>query len=86
MLFGIFFLAFIYLWSIIFLLITTLIGIFKKEKDDKLELDHVKISVFQNYKLLWDILKKPKIKLLAIALLTARVNIIQLFKMLLRFL
>lgn len=62
----------IYFWSIIYLLITTLIGIFKKEKDNKLELDHVKISVFQNYKLLWDILKKPKIKLLAIALLTAR--------------
>lgn len=59
-------------------MITTLIGIFKKEKDSRLELDHVKISVFQNYKLLWDIINKPKIKLLAMALLTARVNIIQL--------
>lgn len=77
--FGIFFLAFIYFWSIIFLLVTTLIGIFKKEKDTKLELDHVKISVFQNYKLLWNILKKPKIKLLGIALLTAKVSIIQLY-------
>ncbi|XP_022174752.1 acetyl-coenzyme A transporter 1-like [Myzus persicae] len=64
--------SFLFLWSIIFLLITTLIGIFKKEKDSRLELDHVKISVFQNYKLLWDIINKPKIKLLAMALLTAR--------------
>jgi len=64
--------SFMFVWSIIFLLITTLIGIFKKEKDHSFELDHKKISVFQNYKLLWNILKKPEIKLLGIALLTAR--------------
>ncbi|CAH1724859.1 unnamed protein product [Aphis gossypii] len=64
--------SFMYLWGIIFVLITILIGIFKKEKCNSLELDHKRISVFQNYKLLWNILKKPEIKLLAIALLTAR--------------
>ncbi|XP_025194139.1 acetyl-coenzyme A transporter 1-like [Melanaphis sacchari] len=64
--------SFMYFWSIIFLLITTLIGLFKKEKDNSFELDYKKISIFQNYKLLWNILKKPKIKLLLIALLTAR--------------
>jgi len=69
-----------YLWSILFLSITILIGIFKKEKCDSLELDHKKISVIQNYKLLWNILKKPEIKLLAIALLTAKVNSIQFHK------
>lgn len=69
-----------YLWSIIFLLITILVGIFKKEKCDSLELDHKKIGVFQNYKLLWNILKKPEMKLIAIALLTARVNTIQFHK------
>ncbi|KAF0753279.1 acetyl-coenzyme A transporter 1-like, partial [Aphis craccivora] len=64
--------SFIHLWSIIFLLITIVIGIFKKEECNSLELDQKRISVFQNYKLLWNILKKPEIKLLAIALLTAR--------------
>lgn len=59
---------------------TTLIAIFKKEKDCRLEVDHVKLNVVQNYSLLCDILKLPSIRILAIALLTAKVNIIIIFK------
>jgi len=55
-----------------------LIAIFKKEKDNRLEDDHVKLNILQNYSLLWDILKLPSIQLLAIALLTAKVNIVLL--------
>jgi len=67
-----------YVWGILFTLITTLIAIFKKEKDNRLEDDHVKLNIVQNYSLLWDILKLPNIQLLAIALLTASVNIVLL--------
>lgn len=57
------------------LLITSIVGIFKKEKDIRLEDGYVNVNVFQNYKLLWDILKLPRIRVLALALLTTRVNI-----------
>jgi len=56
------------------MLITTCIGIFKKEKDNTLEEGHVKNNVLQSYKLLWKILKLPNIRVLAIALLTMKVN------------
>jgi len=54
--------------------ITTLIAIFKNEKDNRLEDNHIKLNTFQNYKLLWDILNLPSIKILAIALLTMMVS------------
>jgi MFS transporter, PAT family, solute carrier family 33 (acetyl-CoA transportor), member 1 len=57
------------------LVITSIVGIFKKEKDSRLEEGHVNINVFQNYKLLWDILKLPRIRILAVALMTTRVSI-----------
>ncbi|KAE9538631.1 hypothetical protein AGLY_005730 [Aphis glycines] len=63
-----------YVWGILFILITTLIAIFKKEKDNRLEDDHVKLNIIQTYSLLWDILKLPSIQLLAIALLTAKIG------------
>lgn len=44
--------------------------------DYTLEDGHVKISVFKSYKLLWKILKLPNIRVLAIALLTMKVNIL----------
>lgn len=64
----------LYTWGILFILVTTLIAIFKKEKDSSLEDDHVRLNVIQNYSLLWDIMKLPNIQLLAIALLTSRVS------------
>lgn len=53
---------------------TTLIAIFKKEKDMTLEDDHIKLSVIQNYKLLWQILCLPCIRVLAVALFFSRVG------------
>jgi len=64
--------------GILFILITTLIAIFKKEKDNRLEDDHVKLNIVQNYSLLWDILKLPGIQILALALLTAMVKIFRI--------
>jgi len=66
-------LGFFNIWAIIILLLTLFIGLFKKEKYTK-EDGHEKISVFQNYKLLWEILKLPRIRVLALALLTIKVN------------
>jgi len=67
----------LYTWGIIFILLTTLIGIFKKEKDNNMyfEDNHEKIKVVQNYLLLWDILKLPSVRILAILLLTSKVTI-----------
>ncbi|XP_001944982.1 acetyl-coenzyme A transporter 1 [Acyrthosiphon pisum] len=64
----------LYVWGLIFICVTTLIAIFKKEKDCRLEVDHVKLNVVQNYTLLCDIIKLPSIRILAIALLTAKVG------------
>lgn len=60
-----------------FIIITTCVGIFKREKDiNRLDNGHVKINVIQNYKLLWDILKLPSIRILVLALLTMKVKYI----------
>lgn len=64
----------LFAWGVTFLLVSTLIGAFKTEKDDALEGNYVQLNVVQNYKLLWDILKLPSIRVLLIALLTMRVN------------
>ncbi|XP_060833849.1 acetyl-coenzyme A transporter 1-like isoform X2 [Rhopalosiphum padi] len=58
-------------WAISFVAITIFIAIFKNEKDARLEDDHIKLNTFQNYRLLWDILKLPNFKILSIALLTS---------------
>ncbi|VVC28206.1 Major facilitator superfamily domain,Acetyl-coenzyme A transporter 1 [Cinara cedri] len=59
--------------GVLFMVITTLIAVFKKEKDCMLEDDHVKLNTFQNYLLIWDILKLPSIRIFAIALFTSTV-------------
>ncbi|VVC28216.1 Hypothetical protein CINCED_3A007453 [Cinara cedri] len=66
--------SFLYFWGVVYIIITTLVGIFKKEKDTRLEADHVKINIFQNYKLLLNILKLPSIRTLTLALLTSRIG------------
>ncbi|XP_022165996.1 acetyl-coenzyme A transporter 1-like [Myzus persicae] len=63
-----------YAWGILFLLITTLVAIFKKEKDNRLEDNHVKLNIVQNYSLIWGILKLPGIQLLALTMLTAKIG------------
>ncbi|VVC28209.1 Hypothetical protein CINCED_3A024306 [Cinara cedri] len=63
-----------FVWGIIFMFVTILIAILKKEKDNRLEDDHVKLNIVQNYSLLWDILKLPSIRIIAVALLTAKIG------------
>ncbi|XP_060866110.1 acetyl-coenzyme A transporter 1-like isoform X2 [Metopolophium dirhodum] len=62
------------IWGTLFTVITTLIAIFKNEKDNRLEDNHIKLNTFQSYKLLWDILNLPSVKILAIALLTMMIG------------
>ncbi|XP_022174745.1 acetyl-coenzyme A transporter 1-like [Myzus persicae] len=65
--------SFLYFYGTMTLVLTSIVGIFKKEKDSRLEDGYVNINVFQNYKLLWDVLKLPRIRVLAVALLTTRI-------------
>lgn len=67
--------SFFNIWAIIILMVTIFIGLFKNEKH-KIEDGNEKISVFQNYKLLWDILKLPRIRVLVVALLTIKMGFI----------
>ncbi|CAH1724862.1 acetyl-coenzyme A transporter 1-like isoform X2 [Aphis gossypii] len=66
--------SYLYIYGFAILVITSIVGIFKKEKDSSLEDGCININVFQNYKLLWDILKLPRIRVLAIALMTTRIG------------
>ncbi|XP_025193547.1 acetyl-coenzyme A transporter 1-like, partial [Melanaphis sacchari] len=66
--------GFLCFWSITIIFITILIVIFKREKDNRLEEEHVKINVLQSYQLLWKILKLPSIRVLAVALLTMKMG------------
>ncbi|XP_003248953.2 acetyl-coenzyme A transporter 1 [Acyrthosiphon pisum] len=62
----------IFLWGVVFLLITTLVTIFKKEKDTGLE--DVKINIFQNYKLIWSLLELSSMRVFLIAVLTSTIG------------
>lgn len=64
---------FLYFLGMVYMVVTTLVAIFKKEKTSGSE--DVKIKLAQNYKLLWDIVKLPNMRTFIIALLTARVSI-----------
>ncbi|XP_060851373.1 acetyl-coenzyme A transporter 1-like [Rhopalosiphum padi] len=65
---------FFYCLAVLFILITTLILIFKKEKEYRSEDNYIKLNVIQSYLLIWDILKKPSIQVLLTALLTAEIG------------
>ncbi|VVC28210.1 Major facilitator superfamily domain,Acetyl-coenzyme A transporter 1 [Cinara cedri] len=65
---------YLFVWGILCIAITSLIGIFKKEKDNRLEENHIQLTIVQNYKLVWDILKLPSIRVLIIALITMKVG------------
>ncbi|VVC28219.1 Major facilitator superfamily domain,Acetyl-coenzyme A transporter 1 [Cinara cedri] len=67
--------SFLYIWAVIVFFTTIFVGKFKKEKDIG-EDGSKNLSVFKNYVLLYNILKLPRIKVLAIALLTIRIGFI----------
>lgn len=54
---------------------TTLVAIFKHEKNESAEQDNHDLNLFQTYKLLGDIIRLPSVKTLSIVLLTAKVNL-----------
>ncbi|KAE9540687.1 hypothetical protein AGLY_003932 [Aphis glycines] len=64
----------LYCWGIIFILITTLVGILKKEKNISFEDGQEKINVAHNYLLLWDILKLPNVRILALIFITSKIG------------
>jgi cbb3-type cytochrome oxidase subunit 3 len=70
-----FYIGLFFICGILFILVATLIGIFKKEKDIKLEDNYAQPRVTNSYKLLWDIIKLPNLRVLLIALLTMKVII-----------
>lgn len=61
----------------LFGLVTTLVAIFKKEKDYSSEDDNLRLNIFQTYTLMWHILKLSSVRLLVTVLLTMKVNIIK---------
>jgi len=68
-----FYIGILFTCGILFILVATLIAIFKKEKDVRSEDNHSQLRVTNSYKLLWDIVKLPNIRVLLIALLTMKV-------------
>lgn len=77
--FNIYVLGYFYFWGIMFIVVTTLVALFKSEKDYLTETDAVHPSITKTYKLLLSIIKLPNIKMLAIILLTVKVSAIQLY-------
>lgn len=61
-------------WGIIFIVLTTLVAIFKSEKNCLTEPNAFGLSIIKTYKSLLNIMKLPNIKKLAIILLTIRVR------------
>lgn len=61
-------------WGIIFIIITTLVAIFKSEKNCLIESNTIGLSIIKTYKSLFSIMKLPNVKKLAIILLTTKVS------------
>lgn len=60
-----------------YLVITTLVAIFKAEKDHLIETDAVRLNIIKTYKLLFSLIELPSIKMLALILFTIKVSIVQ---------
>jgi len=67
-------LGYFYFWGILYIVITTLVAIFKYENDYLTELDAADLSIVKTYMLLFSIMKLPSIKMFAIILLTIKVS------------
>lgn len=69
---------FLYYWGLTFIVVTSLVAIFKKEAPEKhkqkdYEMD-VKMNIIESYSQLWQIVKLPSIRVLAVILLTAKIG------------
>ncbi|KAL4098375.1 hypothetical protein QTP88_023000 [Uroleucon formosanum] len=66
--------GYFYFWGIIYIVTTTLVAIFKYEKDYLSELDAIDLNIAKTYMLLFSIMKLPSIKMFAIILLTIKMS------------
>lgn len=67
--------GFLYFWGWTFIIITTLIALFKSENKEKVDKDEeLNTNIKHAYKLLWDIVRLPSIKTTIIFLLTAKIG------------
>jgi len=69
--------GFLQFWSVVFMVTTTLVAVFKKEVDqsqDGSEEDELDLGVVETYRLLWDIVKRPVMPVTIIMLLTSKIG------------
>lgn len=66
--------GFLYFWGYVFMIATTLVAIFKHERNESAQHDSHNLNLYQTYKLLGDIMKLPSVKTLSIILLTAKIG------------
>lgn len=69
-------LEYFYIWGIMFIVITTLVAVFKSEINETTEPNAIGLSIINTYKSLFSIMKLRNIKKLAIILLTIKVRYI----------
>lgn len=77
---NIYILGYLYFWGTIYIIITTLLALFKSEKSNStvkdVQIVQNKFGIIKTYNLIFKIIKLPHIKRLAIILLTVKVRII----------
>lgn len=71
---------FLWFWGITFIVATTLVAIFKKENDvadehteARYQVEH-ELNIHESYKVLWDMVRKRPVQILAVILLTVKVT------------
>ena len=70
-----FFPGFLYFWGVVFIITTTLVTIFKKEKNDPRSVDNEsEQTVSEMYVLLWKVVRLPTVVSLGVILLTCKVR------------
>lgn len=68
-------LGYFYVWAVIYIIVTTLVALFKHENNVLTETDTaVEFAIVKTYKLLLSIMQLPNIKKFAIILLTVKVG------------
>lgn len=68
--------GYLYFWGAIFMVVTTLVAIFKHENSRSANPKFVHIKIVQTYKLLFRIMKLSNVKNLVIILFTIQVKVI----------
>lgn len=70
------YIEFLYFWSWVFLITTTLVWILKTEKPEEIDFsDEPRLSLVDSYKLLWHIIRLKSVKRLILFLLTCKVGV-----------